>query len=599
MSGPGRPAALPPHGWKPPPQREGLRVKFVSEDGQQQRLYDFATLDGHEELVAELAVAFAAATGPLGTYKRLTSAKHVWNTASTMADWLREHRPALTSLSQLGPADVRELARSMATPSGNLRANYMRGLLAHLPVVPQNAIDELTRLRFPKQVSARQPYTAAEAERIAVVARALVRQARSRLEVGWETVAACRRGEFDTLDRQDPRRCLAEVLDHCAREGDFPRATNGRPTSITKIATGMVGRYGVQPMLHLTHRDVWAFSVLLAGLTGYNACMLADLPAPSFKATAPTEPGIKLLRLSKPRRGKRSEMTLPIDAVPHEFRPDPDDPRPEPVLRTSLTSALGAYTLLIDLTTPAREFLDTDRAFVFYNGQANKTGGWLHTGLNQVLPPMRARWVSPWLTKDADRDEVLLGISLDRLRKTYLERTRRPVAHTTHTFAGYLRRMNTATVDSFQIVREALEDEVDKALQRRKMTVTTDTAQAEIAAATTDDTVLGACTDFDHPPDGEDGMPCRHSFLHCLDCSNARAFPHHLPMQLLILDELLHLQSVSPVPQRVTRFAGAIAQLTDIIEEYEPAQRDHARAQITDHHRHLAHRLLAGELEAS
>lgn len=49
--------------------------------------------------------------------------------------------------------------------------------------------------------------------------------------------------------------------------------------------------------------------------------------------------------------------------------------------------------------------------------------------------------------------------------------------------------------------------------------------------------------------------------------------------------------------RRVGEYAGRVAQLDDVINEYEPAQRDHARRQITDTHRHLVARLLSGDLD--
>jgi len=48
---------------------------------------------------------------------------------------------------------------------------------------------------------------------------------------------------------------------------------------------------------------------------------------------------------------------------------------------------------------------------------------------------------------------------------------------------------------------------------------------------------------------------------------------------------------------RVGEYAGRVAQLDDVINEYEPAQREHARTQITDAHRRLVARLLSGDLD--
>jgi hypothetical protein len=82
-----------------------------------------------------------------------------------------------------------------------------------------------------------------------------------------------------------------------------------------------------------------------------------------------------------------------------------------------------------------------------------------------------------------------------------------------------------------------------------------------------------------------------------LDCTNARAFPRHLPVQLLVLDELRARREQLPTGQWAIDFAGRVAQLEDVINEFEPAQLAQARAQITDSHRSLVQRLFAGDLD--
>ena len=85
----------------------------------------------------------------------------------------------------------------------------------------------------------------------------------------------------------------------------------------------------------------------------------------------------------------------------------------------------------------------------------------------------------------------------------------------------------------------------------------------------------------------------------CLDCSNARAFPRHLPVQLVVADRLRELRTQMPLGQWIADHAGPLAQLDDIFTEYEQAQLRAARAEITDGDHRKVDLLLAGHLEAS
>jgi hypothetical protein len=110
-------------------------------------------------------------------------------------------------------------------------------------------------------------------------------------------------------------------------------------------------------------------------------------------------------------------------------------------------------------------------------------GGWIdhvvfHSGMTFSAAPAlnfaegapktdnwrREAWLVDVLTGDPTRDEVFLGTHINRLRKTYLEQHRRPVAHTPATLTHYLRWMRKVTTEGFHIVHEALDDQVQQAL---------------------------------------------------------------------------------------------------------------------------------------
>jgi hypothetical protein len=574
---PGRAAAQPPPGWRPAARRDGLRVWFVSENGSQRRLFDFGTLSGQAGIALELAAAFETVTGPLGRWKRAQSAKNLWLVARRVAAWLATSRPGLTSLGGLSVADARVLGLSLQQPSGDQQISVLRALLAACPTIRPQVTEALATVRGSRTAEARQPYQADELRHICVVARGIVRRARQRLRTNWALVNDLRGGRLDVLDPRDSCRVRAAVLDQAARlnSGTAPDAD----------AQSLLGE------LHLSTCEAWAFAVLLAALTGLNASILDELPADHLQATADREAGVALVDASKPRRGSRSAMTLPLSAL----RPPPGDTRRPAVLNTSLTTGFGVYRLLVELTAPARAVLGDRRAFVYYAGDRPQTEQpVLRAGVPSHLRLQRQRWLRGWLTGQAEHDALLVGISLDRLRKTFLHEHRRPVAHTPDTLARYLRRMRAVTEEGFQIVRDALEEQVSQALARWRMTVTPVEESTDQGAG--QDTVLAACSDFEHSP-MDAGRSCRQTFLTCLDCTNARAFPRHLPVQLLVLDELLARRATMTVTGWVDRYAGRVAQLEQVIAEYESAQRDHARTQISDADRQMVTRLLAGDLD--
>ncbi|MCX2714358.1 hypothetical protein [Mycolicibacterium sp. J2] len=571
-------------------------MTFVSEDGTQVKDFDFGSLPSNDGIRHDFAIAFEDATGALGSSKRLRGAGALWQGARHACCWLTDNRPGIKGLAELSAADARLLALSCRVPSGPGPLHGLKTLLRCSPVVSDEARQAFTRVRHPKTNTARQPYSADELRRITVVARGMVRRARTRLQTHWAIVADFRAGRFDHLPRADPSRSLAEALDHCAREGDFSRTASGARAFVTRRAVTAAGGCRLMSLLHLTPGEAWAFGVLLAALTGLNLSTLKSLPSPHRHASSPEEPGVVFLGADKPRRGKRSVMTVPVTALRPELRPLGGQDRRTAVANTSLTTAYGVFMVLLELTEPARTLTGNQQAFIYYStqpdhGERKLFGYGISSTASGVVA--RRRWMAPWLTGDAGHDELLLGISMDRLRKTYLEQVRAPTAHTPGTLARYLGRMEPVRDEGFHIVREALDGQVTQALARRSMTMHPEGHDD----GSGQDAVLGTCADFEHSP--VDGKRCRQSFMACLDCSNARAFPRHLPVQLVVADRLRDLRKEMPLGQWIADHAGPLAQLDDIFSEYEHAQLDAARANITDDDHRTVTLLLSGHLEAS
>lgn len=517
----------------------------------------------------------------MGTWKRLATAKNILPAVKNITQWIATTRPELTTLANLTPADARMLALSV---SSSRQLSMARTLLRYCAEVPEEVLYELARNQRPRSDAAREPYTDAELQRICAVMRAIVRNAQRRIRTHLALISDLRAGRLDALTDDHPKRKLALALDHCERMGDLPRSkVTGAPvTAARQLAQGSGrGRPALMALIHLSTMEAWALAVLLAALTGFNASVLNTLPAHHLRATGQDETAVALVETNKPRRKNNAKITLPLTSSSLD--------RQTP----SLTTPVGVYLTLLELTELARNQLNTDAAFAFYTG---KRGGAqpFHAGLPNSMGRIPS-WVAPWLTGNAAVDEMLSTISLDRLRKTRIEMSRMPIGQSRSMHHHYLQRMKKVREEGYSVVREALDDQVTKALARREITVTPLPSETE-AAPSSNDTLLGECTDFEHSPFDND-RPCRQAFLTCLDCVNARAFPRHLPAQLLVADRIRDQQAELPAENWIRRYAGPLAQLEDIFTLYTPQQMNNARAETTSRDRELVEHLLQGDFD--
>lgn len=85
--------------------------------------------------------------------------------------------------------------------------------------------------------------------------------------------------------------------------------------------------------------------------------------------------------------------------------------------------------------------------------------------------------------------------------------------------------------------------------------------------------------------------------MKCLECPCARALPHHLPIQVLVHDRLEdHRQQMAPLAW-TQRFGLPHAQLTELLQRYDPTDIVDARCAAADSDHALVERFLNGELD--
>lgn len=210
------------------------------------------------------------------------------------------------------------------------------------------------------------------------------------------------------------------------------------------------------------------------------------------------------------------------------------------------------------------------------------------------------------------------AINVGRIRQTAIEQRRHPVAHTRQTMDDlYLKRSRTVQADSRTVVAAALRDQVGQARTRQGVTVFTAellfrarhdpvSAAAEVGLepqilrnlmAGTQDTALASCIDHRAGPHTEPGQPCSASFLACLDCENARALPHQLPIQVSVRDRISALRlNLEPAAWQA-RYEHVLDRLDDLLSHYTPAERDTARNEISPAHQRLVDDLMNGRLD--
>lgn len=274
--------------------------------------------------------------------------------------------------------------------------------------------------------------------------------------------------------------------------------------------------------------------------------------------------------------------------------------------------------LLHDLAGSARARLGSDKLIAWWSSRIGGVAGGFRDGLtaHQVADWAYLRGL-PADTPPEGGPAPALGVTLRRLRLTFNELQQRPVAHTERTLANeYLARDRGNLTEYQRVVAAALAQEIAKARTRDRITLLSaqDIAEAQghparvaarhgMDAATLQrllagqlDTVLGGCVDDTSGPHNP-GSSCRASFMLCLSCPCARATPQHLPVQVLVHDELAARRAVVTPLRWVERFGLAHTQLADLLDRAGPVAVADARAAITESDRNLVGRFLRRELD--
>jgi hypothetical protein len=630
MSRRGRTAPMPDPGYEPPRRLIATDttcvVRFYAEEGGGYIPFDFGRFPVHHDLQIAMAQGFERLTGPSGTRRALPSVRESYyalarfaRLSATLPDPPRRAADITVALVD------RYILTRRTTRYWSREAGTLRGVLLAIDALPLPVRAHLAQLDIPprERESTVSSYTQAEERRIILAARHDLQAAAERIRANVDLLMRWRGGEIDRAqDKVSWER--GYLLDCLATSGDLPRYTTGQRLHIDMVQRLHGGSHALVRALHLTAIEAAAACVLLISTTGVNGDAIATTTIAHERAdSGADESPVAIINVVKPRRGRRARyMSIPLAQLPtwagsHQSGEVTISELDE------VTTPFGIYTLMLELTATARALCGSQRLFLW----AGDPKGHPHIpftsivreGLPEVAVP---KWgMSAGLTADqvdATGEPEPLTVSMKRLRRTYLQRHQRPVAHSVRTLSDeYLIRDRGAVVEYQRVVAQTLQEQETQVRQNIHMQVLSDerleqaapdpqpTAQqlgvsVDVLKRVLDgrlNTVLAACIDFTHSPFSPTGLPCTASFLMCLSCPCARATPQHLPALLLVRDALEQRHDVMTPLAWARLLAGPYAQLDDVISRFSTPAIAAARSDITDNDRRLVERLLNRELD--
>ncbi|MFF3246879.1 hypothetical protein ACFYWY_24810 [Streptomyces sp. NPDC002870] len=525
MSTRGRRAPLPEvgHRRKPPLEPGDLVVWHTAEDGVRKASYDFGQLAVGPRLQREFAEVFAAQAGPEGAWKTLPSSRESWLILLYFSRFLAEQDPVPESLGDLVP-EIWAAWRLSRTPNstGGRQIRKVARLLKEHPRVPEETRN-LMKKRMPKETSKENAYSHEEFDRIKLAATQRFRPALHRIRANWQHLEDWRAGRFE---KGTGDWLLGEALDQLVRVGETPfyigLGDRQRPDSRYTEALGSDRAEDTWMRLFMTTDEACALMILMIAAHGWNATPVIEMKVPDASPGAGGEGQIIYrVELEKRRRSQPSR---------YETRNLAD---------WGADSPGRLITQAIEATAPAREMLKnvgapTDRLILWRLAQRRAVYGEGVAGLFDGH--FHANVWRNW------RQELGGGLSLNlrRLRKTVvIAHQRQPTQHSQDTHDSVYVLPDPRTHAAAQSV---ITDGVTEAIEAARASF-----KAQISRADTDagkDTPTSSCSDYTHSPFGEQGLPCRASFLLCTACPNAVITPRHLPRLAYLLQVLEELKAV-------------------------------------------------------
>lgn len=575
-------ASLPPDGYRRPEtlteDERGIVVDVRAEAGRLSKTFLFSRLRLPRDLTMSLAIGFAAATGPGGTIRTLSSAEALFTRTQAFARHLDSFPSRPSRVQDLTRAHISEL-RLRGSRGSEQIINALRRCLRSDPDLAEDFRQLLfAPLKASGSSKAVAGYSQAEFRQIRRAARTKVRIALQRTRALQEELDHWRASS-------DTENLRGVLLDYIDRHGSVPRYANGT----VKINGQYAGSMALMEAFYPSADEVCAAAMLLICLTGLNLSTVCTLTDEYTRADAQLDPAdpsadastrVIITRSTKLRRGLRDadqDATLTSTALDDETSAE----LASASTRQGLGSPFDAYLAIEELCRSARRRTGTQSLLCFFSGyRLAKTA----SGLG--FRAFQAAHLSTWKVDIGGSSQQ--KVDSRRLRRTFLELTQKPVDHKASTLTEvYLGRDRAALHENQTVIRDVLEREANRLRATHAVQFL---SEQDLREASRDpeplalrlgistpvlvdmlagrlDTVATACVDNTHSPYDSSGSPCTASFMLCLGCPCARSEPRHIPVQAALTLQLEERRLQMDDAQWDSQFGAAHSRLIDLLGE--------------------------------
>lgn len=548
---------------------DGLSMTATTENGTESRTFTLEKHPGATQLRTDLIAALVELNGPRGPWRSINTVDSGHRMLGTFLRWLDSDGHHPRSVADITVATW----NAWVLRSGGGRTNrgvhaigQIRRILACAPGRSPDLVEAMARRGISAPTAIQESYSEDTYRRIRREARKVVHAAARRISGNYALVL--QRQSRQRLSAAD--RIKADALVEVWETGE----------ASTTDAYKALGAYQkrarrmrlIQQSLFLTPHEAWAAVVLLAAEAGWNSSVIDRLTLPDNSIGAGDDIGVYTVLLDKPRRGYLRHSTTTVLA----------------------NSDVGrTLTWIISATEPARAALaqmgqPSDRLIIY--------GCW-----HQYSAGARFRFGIPSLSDTPEGwPPDLPRVSLQKLRRTHqviFDQT--PSLNTRKTHEDtYLRNDQATHERAIDVIETGLHNALNAADVIVNMRIVPDADVSEDIRSGRADTILGACSDFEHHPGT--GTTCVESFLTCLGCTNAIATPRHLTRLVVMHDALEELSSAVDADQWRQRWEIHFARLRTLLERHSTAAEQHqARTTASDADRAAIIRLLTGGFSAA